>query len=60
MKQLLLLLLLVQQSISKNEVKSGRLFSNIFGLLGHEACPTTLNGRNVTGICYNEMECLLR
>ena len=43
-----------------SEIKSGRLFSNPFGILGHEACPTNLDGRNVTGICYNEVECLLK
>ena len=64
MKELLLLLcLMIGHSFGISEqkvVKSGRLFSNPFGILGHEACPTTLKGRNVTGICYNEMECLLR
>ena len=40
--------------------KSGRLFSNPFGILGHDACASTLENRNVTGICYNEVECLLK
>ena len=43
-----------------SEIKSGRLFSNPFGILGHEACGSNLEGRNVTGICYNEVECLLK
>ena len=43
-----------------SEIKSGRLFSNPFGILGHEACGSNLDGRNVTGICYNEVECLLK
>ena len=64
MKELLLFVcLMIGHSFGISEqkvVKSGRLFSNPFGILGHEACPTTLKGRNVTGICYNEMECLLR
>ena len=64
MKELLLFVCLtIGHSFGISEqkvVKSGRLFSNPFGILGHEACPTTLKGRNVTGICYNEMECLLR
>ena len=41
-------------------LKSGRLFSNPFGILGHDPCATNLEGRNVTGICYNEVECLLK
>ena len=41
-------------------LKSGRLFSNPFGILGHDPCATNLDGRNVTGICYNEVECLLK
>ena len=63
MKELFVLLcLLIGHSLGIREtnVKSGRLFSNLFGILGHEACQTTLNDRNVTGICYNEMECLLK
>ena len=43
-----------------SEVKSNRLLSNLFGLLGHESCATSINDRNVTGQCYNEMECLLK
>ena len=55
----LLILKLCQISYTY-EVKSGRLFSNPFGLLGHEACLSTIEDRNVTGLCYNEMECLLK
>ena len=40
--------------------KSGRLFTNPFGLLGHEPCSSSIDSRNVTGICYNEVECLLK
>ena len=58
---ILFLLQLLSKIISGNYVKkSSRLFSNPFGLLGHEACPTSIDDRNVTGMCYNEMECLLK
>ena len=35
-------------------------FSNPFGILGHRKCATTSGGRAVTGICYNEVECLMK
>ena len=44
----------------ENLAKSGRLFSNPFGVFGNDACESTLQDRNVTGICYNEVECLLK
>ena len=56
----LLILKLCQISYTYEVNKSGRLFSNPFGLLGHEACLSTIEDRNVTGLCYNEMECLLK
>ena len=41
--------------------RSPRLFSNPFGLLGHRSCRTnTDNFRNASGICYNEVECLIK
>lgn len=39
--------------------KDPRLFTNIFGLLGHPECSATVNGRSVTGLCYNEVECFV-
>lgn len=41
--------------------KQGRFLSNPLGfILGNPSCKSSLNGKNVTGLCYNEMECLLR
>ncbi len=44
----------------RHRLRSSRLFSNPFGVLGRDSCQTTLHGSNATGICSNEMECLLR
>jgi hypothetical protein len=43
----------------EHQTKEGRIFSNPFGILGNDVCDTELNGNNVTGICYNEIDCLL-
>ena len=40
--------------------KEGRIFSNIFGLLGNDQCVGSISERNATGFCYNELECLLK
>ena len=41
--------------------KGGRFLSKPLGfILGNESCRTSLGDRNVTGICYNEMECILK
>ena len=40
--------------------KEGRIFSNIFGLLGNDQCVGNISDRNATGFCYNELECLLK
>ena len=40
--------------------KEGRIFSNIFGLLGNDQCVGNISERNATGFCYNELECLLK
>ena len=41
--------------------KGGRLLSNPLGfILGNPSCNSVVEGRNLTGICYNEMECLLK
>ena len=36
------------------------IFSNPFGIMGHRKCATTSAGRPVTGVCYNEVECLVK
>ena len=60
-KTMLLIILLVFIGLTQaTEPKSGRLLSNPFGILGHESCDSNIEGRNVTGICYNEVECLLK
>lgn len=51
----------VIRAYEESFTKSSRLLSNPFGILGHESCATKLeDGRNATGICYNEVECLLK
>jgi hypothetical protein len=41
--------------------RSPRLFSNPFGILGHADCQAKLAGnRQASGVCYNELECLVR
>jgi hypothetical protein len=42
------------------EFKEGRLFSNPFGILGHESCSANIDGEPLTGVCYNEVECVVR
>ena len=37
-------------------VRSGRLLSNPLGLFGHSSC--SVPGYNMSGMCYNELECL--
>ena len=39
--------------------KDPRLFTNMFGLLGHPECQADLKGQKVTGLCYNEVECFV-
>ena len=47
--------------VGKDRRTSARLFSNPFGILGNGNCQTKLKGRDkVTGLCYNEVECLIR
>ena len=40
--------------------RRGRLFSNPFGILGHDHCNATVNDKQMTGVCYNEVECVVR
>ena len=40
--------------------KQTKLLSNVFGLMGHDQCVGKVDNQNSTGLCYNEMECLLR
>ena len=36
------------------------MFSNPFGIFGHETCNAKVKDQVLTGICYNEVECLAR
>jgi len=40
--------------------RQGRLFSNPFGILGHDSCHGDIEGNSLTGVCYNEVECVVR
>ncbi len=48
------------QAADDDDSKEGRLFSNPFGILGHESCSANINGEPLTGVCYNEVECVVR
>lgn len=52
--------LLLGSAHSLNKPRSQRLFSNPFGIFGHDQCVGRLDGYNATGYCSNEMECLLK
>ena len=41
---------------SSEDGRSGRLLSNPLGLFGHSSC--VVPGSSVSGMCYNELECL--
>ena len=60
MEKIVALLLLVFCSTKGQNLKATRFLSNPFGLLGYDTCQASLEGRNVTGICHNEVECLLK
>ncbi len=49
-------------SFSNDGRRDPRLFSNPFGILGHDVCQTNAgaNYKDAGGVCYNEMECLLK
>ena len=60
---LVFLLLLMFNSFSdvNSKNKNLRLFSNIFGLSGNNKCVARVDsGYNSTGLCFNEIECLIR
>ena len=44
----------------REPARQGRLFSNPFGILGHDSCTAEIENRNMTGVCYNEVECVVR
>eukprot|EP00095_Tigriopus_kingsejongensis_P009897 maker-scaffold470_size172058-snap-gene-0.30 protein:Tk09897 transcript:maker-scaffold470_size172058-snap-gene-0.30-mRNA-1 annotation:"transmembrane protease serine 9-like" len=40
--------------------RQSRLFTNPFGILGHKICETNVRGEDVTGVCFNEVECFIK
>jgi hypothetical protein len=49
-----------EEDLDEVHRREGRLFSNPFGILGHDSCSAHIENQNLTGVCYNEVECVVR